>query len=423
MIEKFRRWPSLGVRTLVMSRWWNAFEALGYDEFRLYAVAAGALGENRKPELRAGIEGTGSMTIRELWVSGYRSIRRIRLPLGQVNVVVGPNACGKSNLYRGMVLLAAAARGELARTLVAEGGMPSILWAGARKKGSARVTLGVRVDDWSYELTLGLPKSRSSFPLDPVVKAEKVVYHDGRRKVVFLERGEAAVSLRGPDGGRALCTTPLFDSEAALAQIRDPHVYPELAVLAAVFSDWRFYHHFRPDPESPLRQPRSVVLTPTLSADGSDLAAALRTIVYQGRGPELDQAVDKAFPGSRLEFAGDGETARYAVALRMPGVKRPLAAAELSDGTLRYLCLLAALLSVRLPCLIALNEPETSIHPELLGPLAQLIVEASRKTQVWVTTHACALAEAVAAESGNLPIELDMVNGETCVVGQGLLAR
>lgn len=363
------------------------------------------------------------MTIRELWMQGYRSVRRIRLRLAQVNVVAGPNACGKSNLYRGMVLLQSAARGELARTLAAEGGMPSVLWAGRRGKGSLRMTLGARVDDWSYELTLGLPKSRSDFPLDPVVKAEKVTYHDGRRKVAFLERGEAAVALRAPDGSRTLYTEPLLDSEASLAQIRDPHLYPELAVLAATLMDWRFYHHFRPDPESPLRQPRSVVITPRLSPDGSDLAAALRTIIYQGRGAELDHAVDKAFPGARLGFAGDEEMARYAVALHVPGVTRPLTAAELSDGTLRYLCLLAALLSARPPSLIALNEPETSIHPDLLEPLAKLIAGAGRNTQVWVTTHARALAEAVAAESGNLPIELEMVNGETRVVGQGLLDR
>lgn len=97
-------------------------------------------------------------------------------------------------------------------------------------------------------------------------------------------------------------------------------------------------------------------------------------------------------------------------------MKRPLSARELSDGTLRYLCLLAALMSPRPPAFLALNEPETSLHPDLLEPLAALIVNASRDSQVWVTTHAEPLARALARRARVEPLRLTKEAGATRVV-------
>ena len=107
----------------------------------------------------------------------------------------------------------------------------------------------------------------------------------------------------------------------------------------------------------------------------------------------------------------------------MPGLTRPLEATELSDGTLRYLCLLAVLMSPRPPTLLALNEPETSLHPDLLDGLAQLIVRVSRNSQLWVTTHSPRLAELIQRHSREPNIQLELVNGETRVVGQKLILR
>jgi len=96
---------------------------------------------------------------------------------------------------------------------------------------------------------------------------------------------------------------------------------------------------------------------------------------------------------------------------------RPLAAAELSDGTLAYLCLVAALASYRLPGFIALNEPETSLHPDLVGPLARLIGRASERAPVWVVTHAPALAEALEVEAGATPWTVIKQDGATWLEG------
>jgi predicted ATPase len=114
------------------------------------------------------------MPIRALNVQGYRSIQRMFLRLGQVNVIVGANGVGKSNLYRSLFLLHAAADGRLARSLAEEGGMPSALWAGEQRQGtSKRVSIEVRFDQWTYRLTCGVRKPElSAFRLDPIMRGK-----------------------------------------------------------------------------------------------------------------------------------------------------------------------------------------------------------------------------------------------------------
>jgi predicted ATPase len=104
---------------------------------------------------------------------------------------------------------------------------------------------------------------------------------------------------------------------------------------------------------------------------------------------------------------------RFGLTLKMPEFQRPFEARELSDGTLHYLCLLAALLSPRPPAVLALNEPEASIHPDLLGPLAELVVKASRDSQLWITTHSTVLAGVIHELSGAAPVVLEKVDGMT----------
>src|SRR5207247_329216 len=178
---------------------------------------------------------------------------------------------------------------------------------------------------------------------------------------------------RDGDGRRVSYPMALSDSESVLVQLREPHRFPHLSALREEMLSWRFYHHFRTDAEAPLRHPQVGVRTPVLSHDGRDLAAALQTILEIGDWGGLREAVEHAFPGAELAIHVDGSDdrpgGRLSVRLKMPEFRRAFEAPELSDGTLRYLCLLAALLSPRPPAMLALNEPETSIHPDLLEPL------------------------------------------------------
>src|SRR5262249_31106315 len=117
------------------------------------------------------------------------------------------------------------------------------------------------------------------------------------------------------------------------------------------------------------------------------------TIAEIGDGTLLRRFVAEAFSGATLDLLGS--EGRFSFQLEMPGLMRPLGAAELSDGMMRFLYLLAALLSPRPPPLLALNEPETSLHPDMLGPLAGLISAAAKRQQVFVVTHSDKLAGAL----------------------------
>jgi len=358
------------------------------------------------------------MQLTALEVSGYRSIKQLAIEVGQLTVVVGANGTGKTNLYRALTLACAAADGGLARALAEEGGMPSALWAGERPKGApARMRVALTMAPLRYAISCGLvPPPAGVFALDPDVKEERIELLDENsprsRPVELLLREGGSAHLRDEEGARVTYPFALSSWESVLSQITDPRRYPVVHQVRQALRSVRFYHQFRTDGDSPLRQPQVGVRTPVLAHDGCDLAAALATIREIGDAAALDERIADAFPGSRLGLDIDERT-RFAVTLSQPGLRRALAATELSDGTLRYLCLVAALLSPRPPLLLALNEPETSLHPDLLAPLARLLRDAADRTQVWVTTHARPLADALAADPRARLITLDKKNGET----------
>jgi predicted ATPase len=361
--------------------------------------------------------------IQSISVSGYRSIRELHLNLRRVNVLTGPNGCGKSNLYNAVFLLAKAATGGFALALAEEGGMPSVLYAGPEKKRLTRkapprrVILSVTTGLFGYELQIGLPPPgppTGKFGLDPEVKEECIWLAESRsRSGKMLDRRGPSTWIRNTEGRMIEYPFALATNDSVLAQISEPHQYPEVSQLREQMRNWRFYHAFRTDPESPIRRPRTGVRTPVLHHSGADLAAALQTILEIGDHQALLETVDLAFPGGNLEILAD--RAQFRLTMRMPSVHRSLEAAELSDGTLRYLCLAAALLSPRPPEFLALNEPETSLHPDLFEPLAQLIARASRDSQLWITTHSRPLADFIGRFTGEPALRLRLDGGETVV--------
>jgi predicted ATPase len=359
----------------------------------------------------------------QIEVEGYRSIKDLWVKLSRVNVLVGANGCGKSNLYRALWLLHEATNGGFARAIATEGGMPSALWAGDRGKGPVRMRIAAKLSDMKYELHCGVPIRTSGegkdieslFNLDPDIKEEYVWSLDGGKQVELLKRKGGAITARDHKGNRVSFPIDVSHGESVLSELREPHRFPELSILRERFLQWRFYHQFRTDMSSPIRQPQVGIRTPMLRHDGIDLAAALQTIREIGDPVALDEAVDLAFPGAELYITN--KSGLFSLNLHMPDFERPFTGQELSDGTLQYLCLLAALLSPRPPQLLALNEPETSIHPDLFEPLAKLIAKAS---QLWITTHSRDLSDYILEHTGATPIELEKHDGATRIVGQRL---
>jgi predicted ATPase len=208
-------------------------------------------------------------------------------------------------------------------------------------------------------------------------------------------------------------TSPAFDS--MMTHVSDPRTAPETLALRESIRDWRFYDHFRTDSDAPVRSPQIGTWTPILGNDGSDLGAAIETIREIGANDVLAAVVEDAFPGSRLSVVNiEG---RFALTMAQHGLLRPLGTAELSDGTLRYLLWIAALLTARAPALMVLNEPETSLHPDLLPALAPLIARAAERTQVVVVTHAKALIAVLTEQADCHAIVLEKTFGETKIEG------
>ena len=369
-----------------------------------------------------------------LAIANYRSLREFIAPLGRLNIVTGPNGSGKSNVYRALRLLAVTARGGVIPSLAREGGLPSTLWAGPERFSRAMLTgaapvqgtrrdepvslrLGFAGDDFGYAIDLGLPllNKNTQFSLDPVIKRECI--WSGpllRPSALLVDRQGASIRTRDEQGDWQTIAQPVASFDSMMTEFSDPRTAPEMIAVRETIRSWRFYDHFRTDSESPVRLPQIGTHTPVLSDDGADLAAALQTIREIGDPSALDAAIDDAFPGSRIDITSlDG---RFEVRMHQHGLLRPLKGAELSDGTLRYLLLVAALLTPRPPALLVLNEPETSLHPDLLPALARLITRASRHSQVLVVSHAARLIAALEREGDSQSIVLEKELGATRIV-------
>jgi len=376
--------------------------------------------------------------LKTLAVANYRSINKLVIPLERLNLITGPNGSGKSNLYRALRLLAETAQGGVVNGLAREGGLDSTFWAGPEtitqrmrtgeipvqatmRHGVKRLRLGFAGEDFSYSIALGLAEpSLSAFSLDPEIKRECIWSGPFYRPASLLvDRDGPMIRTRAGRGWEVLAQrTPNFDS--LFDQVGSLRTSPEVLQLREFIRRWRFYDHFRSDAEAPARQPQLGTRTPVLHHDGRDLAAALQTIREIGDPEALQAAISDAFPGATLNIAFL-QGGRFAIEFYQEGLLRPLSAAELSDGTLRYLLLVAALLTPRPPTLMVLNEPETSLHPDLLPALARLIIRASEQCQVWVVSHARRLISALQQDPECNCIVLEKDFGQTGMVGQRML--
>jgi predicted ATPase len=369
-----------------------------------------------------------------LAIAGYRSLRELIVPLAGLNVVTGPNGSGKSSVYRALRLLAVTARGGVIPSLAREGGLQSTLWAGperfsramlageqavegTRRKDPVSLRLGFAGDEFGYAIDLGLPiPGPTQFSLDPVIKRECI--WGGpllRPSALLVDRHGASIRTRDDEGEWQTLAHTVASFDSMMTEFADPRTAPEMIAVREQIRSWRFYDYFRTDADSPVRLPQIGTHTPVLSDDGADLAAALQTIREIGDPAALDQAIDDAFPGSRIAITNhDG---RFEVTMQQHGLLRPLKGAELSDGTLRYLLLVAALLTPRPPALLVLNEPETSLHPDLLPALGRLIARAAQHSQVLVVSHAARLIAALEREEGSQSVVLEKQFGATRIAG------
>jgi predicted ATPase len=375
------------------------------------------------------------VTLTEVEITGYRSIKRLRLPLRQLTVLTGGNGVGKTNLYRSLELLRAAATGTLAAELAREGGLGSVFWAGGKnlspdgsfdpkyrtdgyRRGEAnRLCLEAGLEELGdYRIEVGFPPpGAAAFALEAQVKTESLTLSERGKSIAVLDRNGTVTRIRKQQADSIL------PSETALSTLAN--LDTDLAAVRADLANWRFFHGFRTDPDSPLRQPTRALTAPTLDSDGGNLAAVFATLRYvREETIDLDEAIETAFPGAELVVPPPEDHASFA--MRFPEMpKRAFEAHELSDGTLQFLALMGALLSYRAPPLIALNEPEASLHPSLLPALAATIARAAERSQIWVVTHSPDLADAIADKTGAVPREVIRDDDGTAIRGISRLGQ
>lgn len=360
--------------------------------------------------------------ITTLAVQSYRSLRDLVMPLSGLTVVTGANGTGKSNLYKAFHLLADTSQGRLISSLAQAGGLSSVLWAGpetisrAMRMGEAPVQgtgsrrapislqMGFASDEMGYLVDVGLPPPNRStmFERDPQIKREAIFAGELMRP--------ATTVLSRPRG--------LDPRTSMLTELADAQAHPEVLSVRDQIRGWRFYDAFRTDPASPSRAPQVGTWTPILDHDGVLLAPALQTILESAWAGQVQEAVAQAFDGAGVGVVeNDGW---LQVQLHQRGMLRPLSAAEISDGTLRFLLLATALLSPQPPSLLVLNEPETSLHPDVIPAVAALVKGAAERCQTLVITHSDALVAALGSDDV-LHHELVKDVGETRIAGQGMI--
>lgn len=371
------------------------------------------------------------MSIKELKVEGFRSLRGVTWEPGRLNVVIGPNGAGKSNLMRALWLLQKAADGDVLKEIVRMGGISPLLW-----------------DGQADEIRWSLRPDASAFVPPTTLSYQLTVERLGFAGACFINHerleklqepgalGWAALFERGPTYATAWTLPSLnelnlqgkvSDGTSMLGLLGGPLGDPVVSRLRTMILGWSMYHDLRVDPGAELRRAAVARVERRLDWSGQNLIPVLHTLYTGDRG--FKQIVDDAM---RVAFSGDYDEIvfppaadqRVQLRVRWRSLRTEQSAADLSDGTLRFLSLLAILGNPDPGTLVWIDEPETGLHPSMLPVVAELAVEASRRTQVILATHSTQLLDAF-SETQPTTTVVQWQDGETrlAVVDGEELAR
>ena len=346
-------------------------------------------------------------TIRKLRLDGLLSFApdSEAFELRDLNVLIGPNGSGKSNLIEALELLSATPR-DFAATVRDGGGPAEWLWKGGEAIGPAEIEAvlenGTPTDrPLRYRLRFTAVQSRVEVVDEAVEEAERDPHRPYATDVFFyyrFQQGHPVINVLDHSTGgsieRRLQREDLLPDQSVLAQRKDPEQYPEVTWtgrrLGAIhtFREWTFGRYV------PLRQPQPADLPEDrLLPDSRNLALVLNQIEHAGE-VRLNQLLRQFFPRfERMSTRISGGAVQFY--LHESGFRAPIPATRLSDGTIRFIAILATLLSPSPPPLVCIEEPELGLHPDAVALLADLLVDASERTQLVVTTHSDALVSAL----------------------------
>jgi predicted ATPase len=341
------------------------------------------------------------MLIKHIKVSGLLSFgaKGINLSMNNLTVLIGPNGSGKSNLLEVLALLKAAPR-NLPEPVKEMGGVREWLWKDKNAPNEATLDVVVansdpkRLEKMDLRHVLSIRDHGGRFEVADE-RIENKTRHRGKSQPFFhyrFERGSPVLQDFG-NKRRALKRQEVRPEESILSQVKDPGRYPVLTYLQKEYEDIKLFRNWSFGPSASLRVQQSTHSRNAFLSDGGDnLALVLSNILSRVR-PELLAALARLYEGiTDLSFQISGGNL---LLFLVESGGREIPATRLSDGTLRYLGLLAILLHPNPPSLIAIEEPELGLHPDVIPYIAELLVRASERTQLVVTTHSRMLVDAL----------------------------
>ena len=342
-------------------------------------------------------------TIRELRLDGFLSFPpdSPAFELRALNVLIGPNGSGKSNLIEALELLSSTPR-DLAATVRDGGGTAEWLWKGRPRPESAEIETVLAEGTPTgrplrYRLVFTPVQSRLEIVDESIEELEP---QPGERDVYFYYRfqhGYPVLNVKDNVGNtfeRRLQRRDLLPDQSVLAQRKDPEQYPEVTWAGRTFGAIRTFREWTFGRYVPLREPQPADLPEdVLLPDSRNLALVLNQIGHFGD-TRMEELLKQFFPRfERMSTKVSGGRVQFY--LHESGFSAPIPATRLSDGTIRFVALLATLLSPSPPPLVCIEEPELGLHPDAVALLAELLVEASERMQLVVTTHSDALVSAL----------------------------
>ena len=320
--------------------------------------------------------------------------------LEPLNVFIGPNASGKSNFIEALSILAATPR-DLQAPLREGGGVVEWLWKGshALPKATIEVTVDPLWNPIPFRYRLSFTESSARFMLKDEVVEDEYSSTPGEKPSFYYQYqdGQPVVRVEGEvPSERRLDMDHLRFDQSILSQMREPRILSKLSFLTRQFERMRFYREFQIGHDSPLRRPQQADLVQDyLLENGSNLAVVLSYLLNQ---PPVKQSILRHlqdFYPSVQDVLAAVLGGSVQISLHEEGLRHPVPSTRLSDGTLRYLCLLAVLCHPERASVICIEEPETGLHPDVIPKLAELLVEASKRSQIIVTTHSDILVDAL----------------------------
>jgi predicted ATPase len=321
----------------------------------------------------------------ELTIEGFRRLSDVRLALRPLSVMIGANGTGKTSVLDVLSLLAASAQARLSSSLSELSGLPNVMTYGRTEELHLGITMTVAGDE-PLEYSLRLRPQGLAHSI-----REEVLCQNGKLHAppfLHLSSRDRDVKYFDPEKKKLLSPSWEHDPlETSLAQV--PKMFQQPEDFRRRLASSTFYHVLNVDPRSPVRLPQAIGPAELPGKNGEELVSCLFYLreTARERFEAIEDSLRAAFSRfERLDFPPVA-AGTLALAWRERGFSRPLYAHQLSEGTLRFLWLTTLLQSPGLTALTLLDEPEVSLHPELLSLLADQLREASRRTQLVVATH------------------------------------